>query len=371
MRKVDLNRKYHLLREFWCSGVQRSQWTATRIAGLFPVVAVLAIIVLAYIAAVPFSMVPLARKHPIFGTIVLLVFHFVYVMTVVHYLLLVYMDPGGVPRDWKVELSDEFGDGNLHSVSDSDETVDESDGSDMVPFVRRKDPTAKAIPRKVGSFNYLHLMHERTSDGNVRYCHQCKVFKPDRCHHCSSCGRCILRFDHHCVFINNCVSHYTYKFFLAFIVYAFIGCLMVSVFGFSTFADVTIGSALPKAVETKSDHIAGKRPAVESGTAEVPVSLTAVFLIGYILSSAFCFALGIFIVFHGYLLVRGRTTVEFYEIKNPVCAARVARYDLGSYRNVRSACGTNALFWLLPTRAFVEGNGLTFERRPEEHNEVV
>jgi palmitoyltransferase len=26
----------------------------------------------------------------------------------------------------------------------------------------------------------------------------CHVFKPDRCHHCSICNRCVLNMDHHC-----------------------------------------------------------------------------------------------------------------------------------------------------------------------------
>ena len=31
-----------------------------------------------------------------------------------------------------------------------------------------------------------------------RYCLLCHVFKPERCHHCSICNRCVLNMDHHC-----------------------------------------------------------------------------------------------------------------------------------------------------------------------------
>ena len=31
-----------------------------------------------------------------------------------------------------------------------------------------------------------------------RYCLMCHVFKPERCHHCSACNRCVLNMDHHC-----------------------------------------------------------------------------------------------------------------------------------------------------------------------------
>lgn len=35
-------------------------------------------------------------------------------------------------------------------------------------------------------------------DGRPRWCSQCSNWKPDRAHHCSSSGRCILKMDHFC-----------------------------------------------------------------------------------------------------------------------------------------------------------------------------
>ena len=52
-----------------------------------------------------------------------------------------------------------------------------------------------------------------------RYCLMCHVFKPDRCHHCSACNRCVLNMDHHCPWINNCVGFYNRKFFMLLLVY--------------------------------------------------------------------------------------------------------------------------------------------------------
>ena len=34
---------------------------------------------------------------------------------------------------------------------------------------------------------------------SARWCYACQAYKPLRCHHCTQCGRCVLRCDHHCI----------------------------------------------------------------------------------------------------------------------------------------------------------------------------
>ena len=90
----------------------------------------------------------------------------------------------------------------------------------------------------------------------VRYCPRCRLIKPDRCHHCSLCNRCVLKMDHHCPWyplclsschcichyvcctlcrINNCVGFSNYKFFFLFLFYTMVLCLYI---GLSSISDV-------------------------------------------------------------------------------------------------------------------------------------
>jgi len=56
-------------------------------------------------------------------------------------------------------------------------------------------------------------------------CNKCKCVKPPRSHHCSTCGRCVLKMDHHCPWMNNCVGLRNQKAFLLFNFYTMITSL--------------------------------------------------------------------------------------------------------------------------------------------------
>ncbi|KAF9142538.1 Palmitoyltransferase zdhhc2 [Linnemannia schmuckeri] len=64
-------------------------------------------------------------------------------------------------------------------------------------------------------------------NGRPRWCNVCKIVKPDRCHHCSECNRCVLRMDHHCPWVNGCVGFDNYKYFYLFIFYGSLASLWV------------------------------------------------------------------------------------------------------------------------------------------------
>ncbi|KAL9180025.1 hypothetical protein ACHAXT_007995 [Thalassiosira profunda] len=63
-----------------------------------------------------------------------------------------------------------------------------------------------------------------------RMCRRCQAFKPPRAHHCSICKRCIIKMDHHCPWVNNCVGIGNHKYFLLFIFYTSLSCAYSFVF---------------------------------------------------------------------------------------------------------------------------------------------
>jgi palmitoyltransferase ZDHHC2/15/20 len=237
--------------------------------------------------------------------------------------------------------------------------------------------TAAGLSPVTTAFPHLHLMQERTYDGRLRYCHKCNNYKSDRCHHCSVCKKCVLRMDHHCVFLGNCVGFYNHKFFVSFVSYAFLGCLFVAIVAFPTFL-AAIGEAGPR-VRPRADSgasVSGGRGRkmlvrVMSAAAEYgrhmprQDSVTSlVLVVGYIIVSSFALALLVFVGFHWFLVCKGLTTIELYDLTDPVRASRVARYNLGAWNNIKNVFGSNPFYWPFPTRYGVPGDGLSYPRAP-------
>ena len=95
-----------------------------------------------------------------------------------------------------------------------------------------------------------------------KYCKKCEAFKPARAHHCSICMRCIVKMDHHCPWVNNCVGIGNHKFFVLFIFWTNVVCSYALIMVLSMYSACIFRYG--KCVTDANDNILGVLLLVES-----------------------------------------------------------------------------------------------------------
>ncbi|XP_037280571.2 palmitoyltransferase ZDHHC20-B [Rhipicephalus microplus] len=169
------------------------------------------------------------------------------------------------------------------------------------------------------------------TDGCVRFCEDCCLIKPDRCHHCSICRRCIPKMDHHCPWFNNCVCFNTYKFFLLTLFYA----VVLSIFGVSTMGKHVIDMWL-KAHMTSTTF-----------------QLTFLAVVG----TSVVLVLGAFLWHHACMVFRNETTLE--QMRAVIFREPDDSFDVGYRQNFVQVFGKRMWLWMLPVFTSV-GDGVRF-----------
>lgn len=97
--------------------------------------------------------------------------------------------------------------------------------NDVVSVVERA--RREALASSSGKVYLSGLQVKNT--GDKRWCNKCDCEKPDRAHHCSSCGVCILRMDHHCPWLaSKCIGLRNHKAFFLFLSYTAVLCAFVA-----------------------------------------------------------------------------------------------------------------------------------------------
>lgn len=180
-------------------------------------------------------------------------------------------------------------------------------------------------------------VENRTISGCVRYCEKCKCVKPDRAHHCSVCGTCILKMDHHCPWVNNCVCFNTYKFFILFLFYALVYCLYIAATSVEYFIKFW---------------------------AESPQANVSRFHILFLFFVAIMFAISLSALFfyHVYLVTVNKSTLESFRAPIFRSGPDKEGYHVGKMNNIMEVFGDVKCYWLLPISTCM-GDGITYPTR--------
>jgi hypothetical protein len=180
--------------------------------------------------------------------------------------------------------------------------------------------------------------HEPVSDDEeqqgrrVRYkqatyavCGKCDRIRPPRTHHCSVCKSCVMKMDHHCPWIYNCVGEKNQKYFYLFLLHVF----LVDVF-------FVLSSCAPALNAFGAPITDPGRPWI---------------IMTFVIAAVLSVAIGAFLAFHTYLIVHNMTTIEFMIPDRESRQRRSGRFirnphDQGFRRNWDSVFGQdNGSFW--------------------------
>ncbi|KAM4620295.1 palmitoyltransferase ZDHHC20-A-like [Polymixia lowei] len=189
-----------------------------------------------------------------------------------------------------------------------------------------------------------------TAGGAARYCDHCQVIKPDRCHHCSTCEMCVLKMDHHCPWVNNCVGFSNYKYFVLFLAYAMLYCVVIS----ATVIQYFIKFWTKRLPDTHAKfHI----------------------LFLFFVAAMFFISILSLLCYHLWLVGKNRTTIEAF--RSPVFRNGPDKngFTLGFSQNVSEVFGYQKRFWMFPTFTSL-GDGQSFVTRlvhidPEQANAIL
>lgn len=218
-------------------------------------------------------------------------------------------------------------------------------------------PHTQKIPEGVDYEHVNPFVKQNILEKNIQksqFCEICQTFKPPRCHHCSKCNRCLLKFDHHCYMLDTCIGFHNYKFFIQFLNFNILGSILFIV-----------------VIAYNLNAVAGELKGIFVN-----------FIIGIILYAILLVLSTIFFIFHIRLASRNETTIEYFALnayvkgdhsyihvfqegptKNFVEStdrAVLNPYNLGIKENLKEVFGDGFLCWLSPTFTS-KGNGIKFK----------
>lgn len=180
-----------------------------------------------------------------------------------------------------------------------------------------------------------------------------RKLKPDRSQFCHITKRQVLRMDHFCPWVGNCIGFFNYRYFYLFLFYLWIGCvygLMITVGPFMT--------CVQNRGSSRNNPMCMARSQIT---------------FGFIITLSVGIAVSLLLGFHTYLILSSQTTIEFYFNKFSGKARKhrgeifLNEYDLGRRKNWHQVFGPGRYWfsWMLPSWASPPGDGFEYPTRSE------
>ncbi|KAI8356350.1 DHHC palmitoyltransferase-domain-containing protein [Mortierella sp. GBAus27b] len=227
------------------------------IVAILPAFFYLALIALGYYVFVVTLCVDLFRKDQVaLAVILLVIYHITFFIMLWAYVMVVITDPGRVtpepehqqPQTLSITQEQPQPQPQRQSQQLLNGHDQDQDNSEPLQHVQGRQHTlqypvashgkgASSTPPSTGVLipgaqgghraGYIHVSEDLNGEAHPLWCHRCRHVKPERAHHCRVCKRCVLKMDHHCPWVLNCVGQENYKFFVLFVTYTAIHCVFI------------------------------------------------------------------------------------------------------------------------------------------------
>ncbi|XP_053131672.1 palmitoyltransferase ZDHHC4 [Hemicordylus capensis] len=178
-------------------------------------------------------------------------------------------------------------------------------------------------------YAYDGVMFEKGAE-----CPTCRVRKPARSRHCGVCNGCVHRFDHHCVWVNNCIGAFNVRYFLVYLLTLTAMAGVIALITATFLIQVVVLSNMMLGHYT--DEQGQERP-VDSFFLIQYLFLTfprIVFMLGFVL--VLSLILGSYFGFTLYLVLTNQTSNEWFKSSRYKCSCSKPCSRHAGYKNLYS-----------------------------------
>uniref|UniRef100_A0A8C5QTT0 Palmitoyltransferase n=1 Tax=Leptobrachium leishanense TaxID=445787 RepID=A0A8C5QTT0_9ANUR len=195
-------------------------------------------------------------------------------------------------------------------------------------------------------YEYDGILYHRGKE-----CHTCHLRKPARSKHCGVCGCCVHRFDHHCVWVNNCVGALNVRYFLVYLFSLTLTVLSLTGVFTAFLLQVVLLSHMMTAAYVDVDgyeHMMSIAVIIQHLFLTFP---RIVFTLGFLV--VLLLLVGGYGCFMFYLCVTNQTTNEWYKVRRRGPAGDLPS---DSFKGYSKGAAANLLEVFLPLATYKKGN---------------